>query len=703
MEGLTFERVQLSRNKIEINIDAIDPNILDRFGLKYFLDIYVPDGYLSTTYKKLITLEASEVPPYDKDGVTIYEGAYFPIDQYLDSFLSYTLPTPGQTAVTIADELTMPYRLTKRCMNGDVVLEEMTLPEQWVMKAGVRENEFRHWGDVLFSDTFSGFAGKFLTYHRGKRKVRPGQPEFLYYLINCSPTPQTVTVKYGFEHLKLGTYRTADLTLETVAISGGFQVLIIPVDIETLQLDSLDYGIIEEYEVWLTNEGGFDISERKKFEVDTRYSRNVKYLLYNNSLGAFETGVFLGETAGTLSVQRETSERYVPFLSDATFSERVVNEVTGERQLIVNTGFLPVDEFSVYDDIFFSKQIYVCDDGELYPLELITEQNVSSKSDERLRGINLTFRHSNKERNYSRLGAAPTVVTRATAWRGFGTVNCLIDSRGIFTGLGSFGKLELFCPDNNEPVRPSQIKNNTAGTVGYIAPAGTGVCATTPFLNVAINRASTFQKNNCDVGFRGNFPTLSIAAGSYGSTLSLADANAKAEAAWQLANTQAAANAAGTCVLDFGAGLRGFFRKLSHNSFPNFNTAPFFERITNTIDFVTQQNNFIYNDVPGWNSSEGYYSAHWAGKVKAKRTGTIRFKIKHDEGCKAIVNGVTRLDNLSYGVFTSYFDVPMTANEYYDFEVFYFEANIAGNIKVEWETQTGSGIYELVDTFYHVL
>ncbi len=546
-DELKFENIDLSRNRIEVNIEAIDPNVTNRSGLRYYLDIYVPDGFLNTSFKKLNTLEASEVPPYSDAGVTIFEGAYLAIERYLDSFLSYHLPRFGQKELSVADELTLPYRIVKRTVNGNSVTE-VSLPTRYVIKAGIEEHDFPAWGSVLFTDKMDGLAGKFLTWQRGNRNIRLGQQVFLYFLINHTETPEALNV-----HLKYND--TTTIVYANILVSGGFLVYCIPVSIEALGLDVIP-EVVRSYEVWVADEEMERISEIVKFVVDGSVLRNEKYILYSNGLGGFDSLLCKGESSENLNVVREVSERYLPFLSDASYSEKIINEVTGERELKVSFGLISNEQLDRLREVMYAKEIFLQGERNFIPLILKEESLLYAESNVYVRGRTFVFRYANKQQNYSNLGSAPGKILRATAWRGFGDVACVQNSRGLFTGMGVYSKLQKYYLDDNSPVVPAQIKNNTLGTEGYLAAVPAAACAITPFLNETISRAIVFKKNNCEVNQMGSSPVVTIPANTYGSTISQADANAKAETAWSALNNQDTANLLGVCSVPYVPGVR---------------------------------------------------------------------------------------------------------------------------------------------------
>jgi hypothetical protein len=107
-----------------------------------------------------------------------------------------------------------------------------------------------------------------------------------------------------------------------------------------------------------------------------------------------------------------------------------------------------------------------------------------------------------------------------------------------------YARLELRYSDGaQEVVAGAQPKLNIQGTEGYIAEAPSPLClaALTPFQNTLQSRLGTYKKNTCVAPQVGDYPTISIAASTYGGP-TLAIANQRAQDAITALDTQEYAN-----------------------------------------------------------------------------------------------------------------------------------------------------------------
>lgn len=546
---MTYRNVFLSKNKIEINTAAASALITDRTGLVYWLEILIPDGYLSSNFISLVRLQASEVPPYNQGGIDIYEGAYFPIEDYIDSLMEYTAPKFEQDFVSLAENLTKKFYIKKSIENNGLKIFEEIGPIEFALKGGIDDKDFPAWRDIVFSKT-EGLAGRFLTHMPYEKLIQTEQQEYLYWLANGQQVSSIVKLMAEVKY-KDGSINTR--TVHTVTDVLPFGVYCLPVSPIVIGVQEDPKEVIG-YTVWMES-GGVKITEDRTYVLDLRYRRHARFLIFANSLGGFDTITMLGRGVESLKLKQEEYERYVPFSAQATYAERIINKVTGERMLDVSTGYIGDNDLKYLQDLMFSKEIYLVTDRQLIPLISAQESYVVKEDDIYANGRVLSFKYANAEYSYSNLMPPPQAAARATEWRVFGIPKCLNNTNGIRTGLGQYPLLQRFYIDNSQPVVPIEIKNNSLGTDGYIGPIVVTGCEITPFLSDEYSGRLSFTKNNCQGTQLGTQPIYTVPAGRYGSEESQAAANALAVADWVAKNTQNGANEVGACRL---TGWRGF-------------------------------------------------------------------------------------------------------------------------------------------------
>ncbi|WP_138993969.1 DUF5977 domain-containing protein [Larkinella sp. C7] len=535
--------LKLALNPIVINIEAADPLLPDRAGLQYFLKIMIPEFFLSNNFKELVTLEASEIPPEVMSQGTIYRGAYFELEEQLEGLLTRTAPEFGQTGIRACDGLVSPFYLEAWIEDNGESIYMKTLPVDHVIKAGIDEINFAEYKDHFFTK-FVGEGKRFLTWASNDKRVHVDQPEFLYWLTNGSPIPTQLNLRCRVEFADQTNELFTAAKLDTVS---AMTVYSLAVGYKALGLEEKENQVIG-WRVWLEDQAGTRLTEIRSYWLDQDYRRQVRFILFANSLGGFDTLYLTGRGEESVKVVRSISDRYPDYSYLPSYAETVINATTGERQLTVSTGWLTKESREYLQELLLSKEVYYVSERAFLPLIPAFDEFRPLVDDEDLIGRQLSFRFTNPKRNFSRLPILTGVTPRGTAWRPKAT-SCLLDGNGKRTGKMAAALLEKYYLDDGSRVAEAPIKPNIPGTEGYIPPMISPLCAVTPYLNTEISRQGTFTKQGCPSGQVGGTALIVIPAETYGSEISQADAQAKAEAAWQALNTQAYANSNGACEI----------------------------------------------------------------------------------------------------------------------------------------------------------
>lgn len=545
--GLAFLPVQFSRNQIEHVIDPADTSLASRAGLRYYLELLIPDFAGSSTFERLVKMPGAEKPPTGRGGLSVYEGAFFQLDELLDGFLTYQKPAFGSTEMAVISTLTMPYLVRETVTNNGQLLPASTKQRagQWILKAGLTERDFAAWGNAFFTDYMSANR-PFLSWQPEVKTIGEKQQEFLSFLLNISPLPASLIRRCRVHYLDGST-----VVIDAGTLVGGqsCQVVSVPVYPAALGLvaSNVDY-----YEVWLTDENRNRLSRVQTYYVDHTYRSQERWLLFANSLAGWDTLRLLGEGSETLNTTRTTAEMERPAGAAADFAELRVINVAGSRELTVNTGYFEQAahrQLKHLDELLLSKEIYLVDGRGHQALELLTTSLVDNEDNADLLARTLTFKLATPQQNHSALPTAPATVARPTKWRGIGVIYDL-DALGKRTGQGRPLKLQKYYVDDNSTYKPLTEKPNQPGDPDYITtlPIPGIVAGTTPFASQALTRATTFKRANCPNGQMGDVATIAIAMGKYGSENSQGDADSKAEAEYKQLNTQDYANQYGACT-----------------------------------------------------------------------------------------------------------------------------------------------------------
>ena len=542
--NLSFLPLGFSRNRITHVANPASNSVTDRASLRYFLDVYLPKFAQSSEFELLTTLEGRERIAPTIGTTAVYEGAYFQLQDLVDGALRFQKPKWKQNTIGIATQQTTAYKVTERVLPPNTTLANNAV---WAFKGGLAEEDFQLYGNDFFN-VYLAETRKFLTYLPNSITVGATQEAFLYYLLNFTPLPTSLRVRTKVYYTD-GTSET--LTRLTLGRLSLYTVAIVPVGVVQLGLDQLA-KTVQRYELWLSTETNERISEVRTFKIDQQYRAQERYLHYANSLGGFDPLRLVGTAAESLGVSRSVAKKEKPLYSFGEFPELQIIKTVGEHTLVVSTGYIerngPTHRL-VMSDLFLSKEIYLVTDKGHVPVVLETSQHAFKVDDEDLISFTLTFRKAVTQENFSDLPAKDNYAGRPTVWVGVNLFN-LLDGFGKRTGFGQFATLQLYYSDNGQPVRPFETKPNVPGDPDYIEPVllDSITPGSTPYPSAAISRPATFARNNCQAGFTGSYPTITIAAGKYGGE-NPGDADALAEAEYAALNTQAYANANGTCTL----------------------------------------------------------------------------------------------------------------------------------------------------------
>lgn len=637
--GIAYEDLVLAKNIAEINVDPADLAIIDRSGLRYYLQLQVRPYPNAGTWEAIPAMDGVEEPPELLDGASVARGAFFSIEKILNSYVETSPPVYGQKSMLPVPGIIRPFRYIARVENNGAELREVTSKVYYAIAAGLSERDFPDYGKILFSEVF-GQKRRFLTYCP-INTVLPDQDVYMYFLNNLKPAAQALKLRM-LCHYTDGSEDEDPNTMQ-ITLADFMNVYSIPVGPQSLGIsEKFNDKTVHTYEVWLLNEDDEIISEIKSFRINREVYEKTRTIIFRNSLGGYDSVACVGRIGEALILTREAAERFRSYEAPAQFSEVVINKVTGERELTVNTGWISADNREWLSELALSEEIYVKSDRDYLPLKLVDEYYPTDDSKEYLAGRTFIFTYTNKESGYSRLPARQPVEARPTAWRPYGEGACQLDAFGKRTGKRHVTHLEKYYPDSGEPVKPATVKLNSIGTEGYHEPVADAGCDTTPFLSAEYVALGTFRNQTCAIGYYGNAGLITIAAERWGSETDQEDADRKAQSEWASRNTQAYANQYGPCILISTNGLLAKYYRWNNNPTQVplssiFSGSPAIQRFEDQVALDGSSN--LPVEVAGeWHV--GSYAASWEGYIKGPVTGMVTFRLDNNKGVRLYINGV---------------------------------------------------------------
>lgn len=562
-EDLVFMPVKFSRNELRHVSDISALGLTDSSTLIFKLYVALPKYPMSEVLIELSPIEGRS-RPFGSDGTIFYEGAdlvYNRKNGIIDSSLEYTKPTWKQDAMRMIVTQTGVYRLRKTIDGGTPTVSiNETLSLEHVVKAGLSEEDYWLYADNFFT-FFQDQERKFLTWQPSEKLINYAQEEYLSFLVNISPKPSEMRLR--IQTLKRNGDVSAATTKMTLIDFAQYSVVMCPVGPSILELD-LD---VVRYEVWLSDENNERLSEVRTYWIDQRYRQHERYVLFVNSLGGWDTMRLLGHSSEILKVKQSFAERDRAGINAIEEPNFLMISTEGDAELTVSTGHFDrnVKQWLKYmDEILLSEHLFLITDKGHIPLRLTTTELVDHIDEKELVARSFTFVKGQKVENFSEMPFLENIGGRPLTWQGL-SYGHILDAFGKRTGYMRPARLKKIYADDGTTYMPLTIKTNTPGDPDYIEgqlnPAI--VVGSTPYPNAAISRLGSFFKSNCGVGLIGERATIIVAAGKYGGDNAY-DANLLAEQEYTYLNTQAYADANGSCTSgsnDYSASVPTNFAK----------------------------------------------------------------------------------------------------------------------------------------------
>lgn len=555
--------LKFSRNKLTHTIEAADPALENRVGLKYYLTLDVPEFPFSENFEWLHTSEGRETPVNNQSGVQVYSGAEFRYNSgrngKIDGLLSYTKPRQKQSDMSVSLSQTMAFRLTEEIKGGVPEVDiSNQLAKSYAIKAGLANEDFYAFSESFFN-TWQTTARQFLTWQPNNKRVSPQQEEYLYFLVNFTPKPQSLRLR--FQSYNSDGSASDAVTAMPLANPLLYSVVCCPVGMQALDVNPQAV----RYDVWLSNEQNKRVSEVRSYIVDQSLEEYDRSILFVNSLGGWDTLRLTGQGQRSLKVIQSTADIERPANAGVDFSELKIIAIEGEYDLQISTGYFKRDAINYLkylDELLLSEEIYLITDKGHRPLQLTTNALTDQSDNQDLIARTFGFRILDTVENFSNLPASEPQEPRETTWRGL-SLKQVLDPYGKRTGYLSFERLEKVYIDDNSLVKPYTVKSNSQGDPDFI-PAikdSTIEPGSTPFPSIGISREGKFKRDNCDPNYLGGSATIVVEAGAYGGEKE-GDADTLAEGKFNSMNTQEYANTNGTCTVNnvpIHFGIRHYF------------------------------------------------------------------------------------------------------------------------------------------------
>lgn len=345
---LGLARFYFSYNPILLPLRAAQPET--KPNLTFLCEVWVEKEYLSDAWEKVATLEHVA----DRDGSTVFD-----VQEFLQPYVQAHFPEPGQNTVSMAEGVfkrfylrhTEKYGLEPE--PGDFTIED----NRYVVRGGLG---FEQQPSERFFTSFLPTQKPFLSWLPVQKLATIEQPEFLYLLLHQNGISSfNVRCRITYTDGSLATFiafsQAGCTRFEVYCIPAGFAALGItpPVD-----------KVVEKWEVWAEDGTGTAISEIRTYQLDTRYVRSRRYLLYTNSLGGINTLSCKVKDGKELEVGSETMQRLLNAGYNPALGDTETTTVSAEPVLNLTTGYLASQaELEALTDFVLSKEVRLLEQG----------------------------------------------------------------------------------------------------------------------------------------------------------------------------------------------------------------------------------------------------------------------------------------------------------------------------------------------------
>lgn len=222
--------------------------------------------------------------------------------------------------------------------------------------------------DHFQEDFYNRFASSgvgFVTWINHEVDIYEGEEHFLTYLRRNAVAEE---ISLNWEATDNSGGKTSGSSI--IGNVTAYDIATMKISVSQLGLDSSN---LRSFQVWIeeTDTPDTDASSRITFRFQPHKAIDQTCLLYKNGLGFFDTFNLRGNktAVGSSSAEKSTraSEAFIDELDHFEFTEAR----SGKTGYVVNTGHLSKSEMSRTMDLFLSEVVFLVEDGELVPVEVV--------------------------------------------------------------------------------------------------------------------------------------------------------------------------------------------------------------------------------------------------------------------------------------------------------------------------------------------
>ncbi len=326
---------------------------------KIFIDVKVEDEPGSGVF--VSKLRAS-LPP-ESDGK-----ARFNISSAFKDIFSPSAPAYNETSIRKITDISRFYKIFYGDTWGDMgePTEYFETSERMVVFGGVSKAKFP---DMDYFATELPANKRFLTWAPKVKFVDAEQEDYLlFYVYNSSITALKLMARGYFDD---ETTAEGEL-MNTTGVKEG-ELYLLPAGPLNADPDSLNTNReLEKYDLWLTDQNDNVISEVRTYRITEFKELDTRYLMFLNSLGAFDIIRTTGILVKNAAFERVEIEKYLPHDYQSDEGQYESGDVAKRRKFSYSTGYLQgqnaADWWEYMQELMMSRKVYDVTNGERKPI-----------------------------------------------------------------------------------------------------------------------------------------------------------------------------------------------------------------------------------------------------------------------------------------------------------------------------------------------
>lgn len=352
-----IDKVYHSKNPITF-LKSASPGWQPLANYRLYNDVRVEDVADSGTYNSKLKVE---LPPDNNSQAMFY------IREAFRDVFTLTPPSLSQNTIVRLTDRIKRFKNFSGEMSGAATVP-VTLTESlpsMVLYGGI--DKF-HFPDLNYFTSYLQTNKKFLTWAPVEKYVDRLQEDYLNFYIYGNFTTIKLRIKAYFDD---GTNETAiTKTKNPTAFSHLYQVPAGPVN-SGATLVNAEKNIVQ-YELTLLDQSDIVISETRTYFISKLTHPLTRFIMFLNSLGAFEVMRFTGQAVTKSSIRKEILQKFLPHNYAAITGEFEVNNAVLSRKSNLSTGHITgrmADQWHEYmQDLLLSSRIYDVTDGRRIPI-----------------------------------------------------------------------------------------------------------------------------------------------------------------------------------------------------------------------------------------------------------------------------------------------------------------------------------------------